>query len=209
MHALTQPQYAAITSKLEGIRAAYNAFDVEPCDFSGYPEDLSALDYIPYELPIAIEYAAGSLAYALAWGNVLANSFGFTWVSNNDCAAPQEFALRHANPSVLIFPYFRLLEMTQSTGCQDGPAESLWFDTIRILDTRSFVPDGWHPVFDAVSCPSKLGCPASTTDACRRLVEAVPQFYATMSTYPYTWARNKQWNELTRYAEKIVATYLK
>jgi hypothetical protein len=28
-----------------------------------------------------------------------------------------------------------------------------------------------------------------------------------MSTYPYTWARNKQWDKLTGYAEQLVTSY--
>ena len=207
MHALTPSQFEAIASALAGIRAAYNAFKVEPCHFTGIPDDLSSLDYIPYELPIAAEYAAGSLAFSLAWGNVLATSFGFKWVSGNDCAAPKEFALRHEKPSVLIFPYFRLLELTHSSVRQECPAETLWFDTIRYFDRCSYVPNGWHPVFDAASCPDKLKCPTSTTKACLRLVEEVPEFYEQMSTYPYAFARNRQWRELTDYAEQIATNY--
>lgn len=207
MNALTPSQFEDIASALAGVRAAYNAFKVEPCQFTGIPDDLSALDYIPYELPIAVEYAAGSLAFSLAWGHVLATSFGFSWVSDNDCAGPKGFALWHENPSALIFPYFRLLEITQSSGPQDSPAESLWFDTIRYFDNRSYIPDGWHPVLDAINCPAKLGCPKSTTNACQRLVDVVPEFYASMSTYPYAWARNKKWSELTGYAEQLATHY--
>lgn len=207
MHSLTHDQLEAIASALSGIQAAYNQFKVEPCHFTGIPDDLSSLDYIPYELPMADEYAAGSIAFSLAWGNVLTTSFGFSWVTGNDCAGPKEFALRHDDPTVLIFPYYRLLEIMQSSGPQDSPAESLWFDTIRYFNRCSYISDGWHPVFDAVHCPDRLRCPTSTSSACQRLIDIVPEFYASMSTYPYTWARNKQWSELTGYAEQLVTSY--
>lgn len=207
MQSLRPDQNDSIESALEGMRNAYNRFNVEPCHFTGIPEDLSSLDYIPYELPMQDEYAAGSVAFALAWGHVLANSFGFHWVTTNDCAGPPCFALRHEAPSVLIFPYFRLLEITQSSGTQDSPAGSLWFETIRYFDHRSYIPDGWHPVFDAVQCSEKLGCPNSTTKACQRLIDIVPEFYTTMSTYPYKWARRKQWDKLTEYADQLATNY--
>ena len=207
MHSLTQDQTEAIESALAGMRTAYNQFKIEPCHFTGIPDDLSSLDYISYELPMADEYAAGSVAFSLAWGHVLATSFGFSWVNAEDCAGPRLFALQHEDPSALIFPYVRLLEITQSSGNQDSPAESLWFDTIRYFDHCSYIPDGWHPVFDAIHCPDKLGCPKSTTKACQRLVDIVPDFYATMSTYPYSWARNKQWNELSDYADQLATDY--
>lgn len=207
MQAITACQFEAISSALAGLRAAYNAFQVEPCQFAGVPDDLSALDYIPYELPIAPEYAAGSLAFSLAWGHVLVTSFGFSWVARDDRAGPKEFAVQHENPSVLIFPYFRLLEITRSSGPQESPAETLWFETIRFLETRAYIADGWHPVFDAANVPKKLGCPASTTQACRRLIDTVPEFYAKMSTYPYAWARDRRWDELTKYAEQLVTNH--
>ena len=58
-----------------GLREAYNSFKIEPCEFAGHPDDFAALDYIPYELPIAEQYVDGSLAFAMTWGNVLAQSF--------------------------------------------------------------------------------------------------------------------------------------
>lgn len=207
MHPLTLYETEAIESALARMRTAYNHFKVEPCEFTGIPDDLSSLDYIPYELPMRDEYAAGSVAFALAWGHVLATSFGFSWVALDDFADPKGFALRHEDPSILIFPYFRLLEITQSSGCQN-PAESLWFDVIRYFDHRSYIPDGWHSVFDAVHCPSKLRCPNSTTKACQRLIDIVPEFYSTMSTYPYDWARNQQWDKLNDYADQLATNYL-
>jgi hypothetical protein len=206
MRPLTPDETEAIESALAGMRTAYNQFKVEACEFTGIPDDLSSLDYIPYELPMPEKYAAGSVAFALAWGNVLATSFGFSWVALDHFADPKGIALRHEDPSALIVPYFRLLEITQSSGCQN-PAESLWFDVIRYFDHRSCIPDGWHPVFDAVHCSSKLGCPNSTSKACQRLIEVLPVFYATMSTYPYDWARNKQWHKLTDYADQLATNY--
>jgi hypothetical protein len=207
MQVLRTDQLQTIEFALAGMRATYNAFQVEPCEFTGIPEDLSALDYIPYELPIAPEYAAGSLAFSLAWGHVLVNSFGFSWVASDDCARPKEFAVQHDSPSVLIFPYFRLLEITQSSGPRESPAETLWFETIRFMETRAYIADGWHPVVDAAHCPERLGCPASTTKACQRLIDTVPEFYGKMSTYPYAWARGKRWIELTEYAEQLVTNH--
>ena len=205
---LTPNQMEMIESALAGMRTAYNQFKVEPCYFTGIPDDLSSLDYIPYELPMADEYSAGSVAFSLAWGHVLKTSFGFSWVTTNDCGGPKCFALQHEDPAVLIFPYFRLLEITRSSGNQDSPAESLWFDTIRYFDHRSCVPDGWHPVFDAIHCPDKHGCPSSVTKACERLVNTMPEFYGTMSTYPYRWARNKQWDKLSEYADQLATNHL-
>lgn len=207
MQPLTPNQFASVESALAGMRDAYNRFDVEPCHFNGIPDDLSSLDYIPYELPVAEAYAAGSLAFSLAWGHVLRTSFGFSWVASCHTAEPEEFAVWREDPSVLIFPHFRLTEITQSSGPQDSPAESLWFETLRYFDHRSYVPDGWHPVFDAVHCPEKLGCPASTTKACRRLMDVVPEFYTTMGTYPYGWARNEEWNELEDYANQLATNH--
>jgi hypothetical protein len=207
MHPLTPHQIEEVESALAGMRTAYNHFKIEPCHFTGIPDDLSSLDYIPYELPMAEEYAAGSVAFSLAWGHVLATSFGFKWVTTDDCAGTKGFALWHEDPSVLIFPYFRLLEITRSSGPQDSPAESLWFDTIRYFDNRLYIPDGWHPVFDAVHCADKLGCPSSTTNACQRLLDIVPEFYDTMSTHPYGWARNKQWDKLADYADHLATNY--
>lgn len=207
MASLTSEQTDVIETALAGLRTAYNRFKVEPCDFTGIPDDLSSLDYIPYELPMPEQYAAGSVAFSLAWGHVLTTSFGFSWIASADCADPKCFALRREDPSVLIFPHFRLLEITRSAGPKDSPAESLWFDTIRYYDHRSCIPDGWHPVFDAIRCPEKLGCPASVTKACQRLVDIVPEFYATMSTYPYGWARNKQWDELREYADQLATSH--
>lgn len=207
MHPLAPDQIEAIDSALAGMREAYNRFQVESCDFSGTPNDFAALDFIDYELPMAEEYAAGSLAYSLCWGHVLASSFGFSWVSTNDCPGPKGFALRHEDPSVLIFPYFRLLETTRSSGGGEGPAQSLWFDILRRADHCSYIPDGWHPVFDAVQSPHELGCPESTTKACQRLIQIVPEFYGTMSLYPYEWAREKQWDKLSHYCDQLVANY--
>lgn len=207
MQPLTPHQIDAIESAVAGMRTAFNAFQVEPCHFTGIPDDLSSLDFIPYELPMADEFAAGSVAFALAWGHVLATSFGFNWVATNDRAGTNEFALRHEDPAVLIFPYYRLLEITQSSGPQDSPAESLWFDTIRYIDQRANIPQGWHPVFDAAHFADKLGCPSSTTKACQRLIDIVPEFYATMSTYPYGWARNEQWDKLANYADQMATNY--
>lgn len=207
MQALSTDQLQTIESALAGMRAAYNAFQVEPCEFTGIPEDLSALDYIPYELPIAPEYAAGSLAFSLVWGHVLVTSFGFSWVASDDCAGPKEFAVQHDSPSVLIFPYFRLLEITRSSGPRESPAETLWFETIRFMEARAYIADGWHPVVDAAHCPERLGCPTPTSKACQRLIDTVPKFYAQMSTYPYAWARAKRWNELAEYAERLVTNH--
>lgn len=206
MKSLSPSQAAALNSAVAGLRNAYDQFNVEPCEFAGAPDDLSSLDFIQYELPISEEYAAGSLAFSLAWGNVLVTSFGFSWVVLDHLDGHAGFALRHEEPSVLIVPYIRLLEIIQSSGCQ-SPAESLWFDVIRYFDTHAHIPDGWHPVFDAVHCPNKLDCPNSTTSACQRLIETVPEFYASMSTFPYDWARNKQWSKLNEYADRLVCNY--
>lgn len=119
MRPLTPNETGAIESALTGMRTAYRHFKVEPCEFAGIPDDLSSLDYIPYELPMPDEYAAGSVAFSLAWGHVLATSFGFSWVVLDQFVDPKRFALRHKDPSTLIFPYFRLLEITQSSGCQN------------------------------------------------------------------------------------------
>ncbi|HUG67238.1 MAG TPA: hypothetical protein VMM76_05785 [Pirellulaceae bacterium] len=205
---MSSDQSEAIATALDGMRTAYNQFEVEPCHFTGIPDDLSSLDYIPYELPIADEYAAGSSAFSLAWGHVLATSFGFCWVASDDRVDPRMFALRREAPSVLLFPYFRLREITESSGPQDSPAESLWFDTIQYFDQRSYIPDGWHPVFDAVHCPNKLGCPSSLTNACQRLIDIMPEFYFTMSTYPYCWAREKKWDDFRDYAEQLANNHL-
>lgn len=204
MQSLTPDQTQAIQAGLAGMRTAYNQFKVKPCRFTGIPDDLSSLDYIPYELPMEEEYAAGSVAFSIAWGNVLATSFGFSWVAMDGGTGPQGFALRHEDPSALLFPYYRLLEITQSSGAQD-PAQSLWFDTIRYFDHRSYIPDGWHPVFDAVHCPEKLECPSSVTKACRRLIETIPEFYSVMSTYPYGWVRDHKWGELRNYADQLLS----
>jgi hypothetical protein len=206
MHSLSPSQVDKIDAALAGMRTAYNRFEIEPCDFTGIPDDLSSLDFIPYELPMPEEYSAGSVAFSLAWGHVLATSFGFSWFTTDNHIGPQGFALRHEDPAVLIFPYFRLLEITQSSGGSD-PAQSLWFDTIRYFDHRLYVADGWHPVFDAVHCPDKLGCPPSVTKACQRLVEIMPEFYFTMSTYPYGWVRDKQWDKLSNYADQLARSY--
>ena len=203
MNPLSPAQSEAIAIALDGMRAAYNHFKVEPCHFTGIAEDLSALDCIPYELPIADEYAAGSLAFSLAWGHVLATSFGFRWVASDDQVDPRMFAVRHEEPSVLLFPYFRLREITESSGPQESPAASLWFDTIRYFDQRGYAPEGWHPVIDAVHCPHNLSCPSSLTEACRRLIDIMPEFYYTMSTYPYRWAREKKWGDFLDYAEQL------
>lgn len=207
MKPLSDQQAEAIEAALAGMRTGYNQFKTEPCHFTGMPDDLSALDYIPYELPMAEEFEAGSVAFVLTWGNVLVNSFGFHWVVSEDCVDAKGFAVRHEEPAVLIFPYYRLLEIKESSGSQDSPAESLWFETIRYFDRRSYLPEGWHPVFDAVHCAAKLGCPQATTKACQRLIEIVPEFYTTMSTYPYDWARNREWDKLTQYADQLATNY--
>ena len=67
MTPLNQAQTPFIDNALAGMRTAYNRFDVLPCEFTGQPEDRAALDVIPYELPMAEEFAAGSVAYSLAW----------------------------------------------------------------------------------------------------------------------------------------------
>ncbi len=206
MNPLSADQNEAIAIALDGMRTAYNQFDVEPCRFTGIPDDLSSLDFIPYELPIANGFDEESIPFSIAWGHVLATTFGFSWVATADRTDSRLFALQHEDPSVLIFPFFRLLEITQSSGSQDSPAESLWFDTIRYFDQRSHIPDGWHPVFDAVRCPRKLGCPASLTKACQRLIDVMPEFYYTMSTYPYCWARDRKWKELRDYADQLASS---
>jgi hypothetical protein len=117
------------------------------------------------------------------------------------------FALRRESPSVLLFPYFRLREIAESSGPQDSPAQSLWFDTIRYFDQRSYIPEGWHPVFDAVRCPNKLGCPSSLTNVCQRLIDIKPDFYFTMSTYRYCWAREKKWDDFRDFAKKLASNH--
>ncbi|QDT45083.1 hypothetical protein Pan241w_52010 [Gimesia alba] len=204
MHPLSQDQNQAIANSLDGIRAAYNQYNVEPCHFTGIPDDLSSLDYIPYELGLSGEYADGSVPFSVAWGNVLTTSFGFSWVTDMECVDPRYFAVRHENPAVLIFPFYRLLEIVLSSGRNDSPAESLWFDTIRYFDVSSNVPDGWHPVFDAVECPEKSGCPPSLTKSCQRLIDVMPEFYYMMSTYPYCWSREQKWKELQNYVDELV-----
>ncbi len=203
MHELSQDQNEAITNALNSMRTAYNRFKVEPCHFTGIPDDFSSLDYIPYELGLEEEYADGSIPFSLAWGHVLTTSFGFSWVTDVDSIDPRLFALQHKDPSVVIFPYFRLLEITLSSGSEDCPAETLWFDTIRYFDHHSEIPDGWHPVFDAEYCPEKLGCPPSLTKSCHRLIDVVPEFYYKMSTYPYSWSREGKWKELQDYADEL------
>ena len=204
MQELHSAQADAITAALDGMRSAYNRFEIQPCYFTGEPEDLSALDYIPYELPMTEEYAAGSLAFGLVFGNVLTTSFGFHWVSPDGDADPRSIAVFREDPSVLVFPYYRLREIEESSCCLDNaPAQTLWFDTMRYFDRCGYVPDGWHPVFDAANSPASLGCPASLTKACQRLIDNCRDFYYTMSTYPYTWARNEQWDKLCDYADTL------
>lgn len=203
MDSLNASQARAVESSLDGMRRAYNAFKVDACDFSGVPDDLSSLDYIPYELPIAAEYEAGSVAFSLCWGHVLTKSFGFEWGAADGLADARGFALRRDDPAVLLFPYYRLKEVMESSGTSDSPAQTLWFDTIRYFEHRSYTPDGWHPVFDAVRCPEKIGCPPSVTKECERLIDAMPDFYYTMSTYTYEWVRDGQWDQLRDYAGRL------
>jgi hypothetical protein len=209
MHPLTSDQTEAIETALAGMRTAYNHFEVEPpCHFTGIPDDLSSLDYILHELSMPEEFTEGSVAFSVAWGHVLATSFGFSWVATNDRVGPDGFALRHENPDALIFPYYRLLEIEESPGC-NSPAELLWFDTIRYFDHHSHVADGWHPVFDAVYCPEKLGCPPSLTKACQRLFDKMPTggFYYSMSTYPYDLARDRQWDKLRDCVDQLADSF--
>ena len=207
MRILTPKELTEIDAMVAGLRSAYNSFDVEACDFAGAPGDFASLDFIPYELPMPEQFADGSLAFALTWGNVLAKSFGFTWVADDHCQTPESFALRHDDPKALVFPYFRLREITESSGSADTPAQTLWFDIVRYHEARTYVADGWHPVFDAAQCPEKLGCPSSTTDACTRLIDSVPDFMLRMSTYPYDYAKSANWTELTAYAVTILDAY--
>lgn len=204
MNPLSQAQTEMIAVALDGMRAAYNHFEVEPCHFTGLAEDFSALDYIPYELPIAEPYAAGSLAFSLVWGHVLTTSFGFRWTASDDQTDPRMFAVIREEPSVLLYPYVRLREITESAGPQESPATSLWFDIIRYFDRCGFVPQGWHPVFDAADGPHKLGCPPALTEACRRLMDVMPEFYHSMSTYPYRWSREKQWDDFLQYVQQLI-----
>ena len=207
MQQLSSYQHKTIAEALDGLRIAYNRFDAEQCRFAGIPDDLSSLDLIPYELPIAEAFAEGSTPFAAAWGNVLTESFGFAWTCENDCDDIRMFSLVHDEPTVLIFPYFRLIEITRSSGSQDSPAATLWFETIRYFDQRSVVPDGWHPVFDAINCPRTIGCPKSLTTACRRLVDVYPEFYFTMSTYPYRWTRDQNWDAFRNYVEQLATVH--
>ncbi len=203
LHLLSPVQNEILLQALEKMRAAYNRFDVEPCHFSGIPEDLSSLDYIPYELPMPDDCSEGSIPFCLAWGNVLVNSFGFEWLAESEHDDARLFALWHHDPQVLIFPYPRLLEIVRSVGCQDSPAETLWFDTVHYVDRWFVVPDGWHPVLDAINCPETIGCPKPFTESCRRLVSADIEFFHSMSTYPYKWARTKEWGRLLDYTEDL------
>ena len=208
MRELNPSEFATIDAMIDGLRLAYNAFEIEPYGFGGTPDDFAALDYIPYELPMEKQYADGSLAFAMAWGNVLAKSFGFSWVADDNLRNGESYALRHDDPNVLIFPFYRLLEITVSSGSQQTPAQTLWFETIQNQNDRTYVADGWHPVFDAAQCPEKIGCPSSTTEACRLLIDTVPDFTHRMSTYPYDYAKTKDWKQLEDYAKTIIESYV-
>ena len=183
MRELTTDELAGMDAMIGGLREAYNSFKIEPCEFAGHPDDFAALDYILCELPIAEQYVDGSLTFAMTWGNVLAQSFGFTWLADDKFQNPESYALRHDDPSALVFPFYRLLEITESSGSGHAPSQTLWFETIRYHYERTYVADGWHPVFDAAQCPDKIGCPQSTSDACRLLIDTVPDFMFRMNTF--------------------------
>ena len=209
MRELKPNELATIDTLIDGLRSSYNAFKIEPCDFAGAPDDFASLDFIPYELPMSEKHAEGSLAFAMAWGNVLAKSFGFTWVTGDHFPSPESFALWHDDPRVLVFPFFRLLEITESSGAQHTPAQTLWFEIVHYQDKCTYAAEGWHPVFDAVQCPKKLGCTASTTDACQQLIDTVPDFMFRMSTYPYRYTESKDWKKLADYANRISESHVR
>ncbi|HEY2155374.1 MAG TPA: hypothetical protein VGH33_07075, partial [Isosphaeraceae bacterium] len=106
----------ATDADLEAVRVVLDEFRSHwdasrppfPCRFDGTPGDLDALSYLDYEIGYP---PSGLWGAAIVWGCVLAANGPFRW--HLDAAAG--LVLRTVDdPSLLIWPYARVLEMQGS-----------------------------------------------------------------------------------------------
>src|SRR5687767_5094362 len=113
---LSTEEFCHIDSRISELRRWYGALDLAPCsasNFEGDFRDITALDYIFYELGAHSWAWDDGQTHAFAWGNVLVRQLGFRWVKLPTDTSPRHFAVRHGAVPCIVFPWPRLFELVE------------------------------------------------------------------------------------------------
>lgn len=185
-----------IADRITALRQWYSSFELSPCNaclFDGDTSDISAMDWIFYELGGNSWYWDDGETHSLAWGNVLVRRFGFHWVKLEGDLSPRHFAVRNDEVPYIVFPWPRLYELVKSAGHQHSAAQDLFLSIISDLDTWSVVPVGWHPALDALA-DERPDFPKDVIALLQNLSNDDPEWIDHLGMFPYEWNKDAPWD---------------
>lgn len=189
---LTAEELQVVADRITTLRKWYNNHSqVPPCQFDGRPQDLSTLTFISYELDDVWSWDEGE-TLSFAWGNVLAQRFGFEWVRFEADPSPRHFAVRNLDVPYLVFPWFRLYEVFAVAGRAHSAAEDLLVTILAELHSRNRMPAGWHPLVDVLEHRhSKI--PEEIVDLVAKLARRESDWVRLLGLSPYDWPPGDDW----------------
>ncbi len=193
---LTDEDTEFVRARIAALRNWYSAFDLHPinaCVFDGDTNDICVLDYIFYELGADSWGWDHGITHAVAWGNVVVQQFGFQWCKFVSDTSPRHFAVRNPEVPCVIFPWVRLFELVENPGHKHSAHAHLLLSMISDVDQGFVVPDGWHPVLDAIS-RKRTDFPSNVVDMLSRMYDEDPNWIHHLDMYPYDWNENTDWN---------------
>ncbi|HVJ86073.1 MAG TPA: hypothetical protein VM452_10545 [Caulifigura sp.] len=187
----TQDELRFVEAEIERFTRWFNIPTIPRYQFEGRPKDFSELDWVFYELGGDLWYRDNGLAFTCVWGNVLVRSFGFEWTMMHPPRDFRDYLLRHPEGYVL-FPWIRLWEAVDNPGgTQFHKSAHAWLRILVDVESRSYLPVGWHPATDAIR-GDRTDFPKRVTQQLEELLSS-PEYLLTLGMWPYDWGAGADW----------------
>lgn len=195
-----------IDDRIAHLRQWYSSYlQVPPCLFSGDPCDLSTLTFISYELEDLWDWDAGETV-SCVWGQVLVKRFGFQWAKVGEGFSPFQLVVHNVSLPYIVFPWSRLFELISNGGSQHTTAEDFLVMTLADLHSREMVPEGWHPVIDALQ-RSRYDIPEEIVAQVQKLVKRDKNWLKNLGLFPYQWNKDVPWEVVSLYLTSLIENH--
>ncbi|MFO1044318.1 MAG: hypothetical protein U0941_21240 [Planctomycetaceae bacterium] len=192
-----------IDERVSTLRNWYNNHsNVKRCEFAGDPSDLMTLTFISYELDIVWDWDAGETV-ACVWGNVLVQRFDFQWVRLKESKSARTFAVYNAMFPETICPWSRMNELITNGQYSHSVAEQLLVSFLAELHAKNAIPDGWHPVLDAIKKADPV-FPKSIAAQIQTLIAKEPEWFRLLGLSPYEWNKSMTWETVALHLSLLI-----
>ena len=197
---LSEDEISVVESACNALNERLNSSVVPEFGYqwNASPLNFADLDYDFYEFGGGQWYQDNGFSFTCAWGQILANSFGFQWMKMEGGTGLRDWVLKSEEAYYVFFPWQTLWSAVESSGSQFQKAEATWMQILNHVDEVYGVPKGWHLITDILTEEFDW-VPARAVREMKALYNSSGWEFGLLGLWPYEWDQNTDWEQVESY----------